>query len=269
MAIKTLAHLSDLHLGLSPFHFRRARALCDTLLEQSVDHVVVTGDVTHKGREAELALFTDAFAPLLERGRVTVVPGNHDRIGEDIGSRLMSGLRVDVNQTSELYLVRVDSTASHNRSYFAPHGEVTERELVQISQALAAAPQDKLTAVLLHHHVLPMPEEGVGERFASAVGWPHASELALGATLVELARGRCDLILHGHRHVPAGQSDGEVMRPLGVYNGGASTELGRVRVFSHVRGRVLGEPRWLTLGEEVEPRPWLGAALEELRAVFA
>ena len=120
-----------------------------------------------------------------------------------------------------------------------------------------------------HHHPLPMPEEGVGERFASAVGWPHASELALGAELIAIARGRCDLVLHGHRHVPSGSSQpGSPGRPLTVYNGGASTELGSFRLFTHERGRLLREPSWVHSGLRRRTPPWFVAALSELRGVF-
>ena len=68
--------------------------------------------------------------------------------------------------------------------------------------AIAAAPREALTVILLHHHVLPLPEESFPERLATRLGWPHAAELALGAELVSRVQGRCDLILHGHRHVP-------------------------------------------------------------------
>jgi hypothetical protein len=35
-------------------------------------------------------------------------------------------------------------------------------------------------------------------------------------------------------------------RPLRIFNAGSSTELGRVRVFSHARGRLLCDPSWIS-----------------------
>ena len=61
--------------------------------------------------------------------------------------------------------------------------------LDEVDSALSAAPTGALTAVLLHHHVLPLPEESLPERFATRMGWPHASELALGAELGKLVPG--------------------------------------------------------------------------------
>jgi hypothetical protein len=77
------------------------------------------------------------------------------------------------------------------------------------------------------------------------MGWPHASELALGAELVRRVQGRCDLILHGHRHVPHERDLGPLQgRGLRIYNSGSSIELGSFRVFRHASGRLVGEPTW-------------------------
>ena len=129
MTVHTLAHLSDLHFGQGPAREAMARALCQALIESTIEHVVVTGDITNKGRDVEMSLFLEVFAPLLRQGRLTVVPGNHDRIGDDAGRALMKGRRVAVEEHPGLYLVLVDSTAEHNRSYWACHGELTRRML--------------------------------------------------------------------------------------------------------------------------------------------
>ncbi|MGZ3446141.1 MAG: metallophosphoesterase, partial [Myxococcaceae bacterium] len=76
MSLHTLAHLSDLHFGQGPAREAVALALCQALIESSIEHVVVTGDVTNKGRDLEMSLFLDVFGPLLRQGRLTLVPGN-------------------------------------------------------------------------------------------------------------------------------------------------------------------------------------------------
>ncbi len=245
MLLRKLAHLSDLHLDLTRESDRQARALVDTLLAERVDHVVVTGDLTHQGSRSEYRRFRELFAPLLEAGRLTFIPGNHDRTGEDVGSQWMNGRKVRVEQHEGLFLVCVDSTGPHNRNYFACHGELGPEVLDAVDSALCAAPTGALTAVLLHHHVLPLPEESFPERLATHMGWPHAAELALGAEMVRRIQGRCDLVLHGHRHVPRERDLGHVQgRSLRLYNSGSSVELGRFRVFSHAAGRLVGEPLW-------------------------
>ena len=164
MTLHTLAHLSDLHFGQGPAREAMARALCQSVMESSIDHVVVTGDITHRGRDIEMASFLQVFDPLLRQGRMTVVPGNHDRVGDDAGRTLMKGRRVAVEEHGGLYLVLVDSTAEHNRSYWACHGELTRRMLDEVDAALDAAPERSLVAVLMHHHLVELPVESWLER---------------------------------------------------------------------------------------------------------
>lgn len=246
--MQTLAHLSDLHLGRSPdgdAEVARAVAALD-----GIDHVVISGDVTHRGRAGEHAQFEALFGDLVARGRVSVVPGNHDRLGDDLGARLHQGPRVQARAAAGLFVVRVDSTGAHNRFLLAGHGRLDDDVVDQAARAVAAAPAGHLVVVTLHHHPLPLPEETLPERVASRVGLPYAQELRLGARLLHRLRGRCDLVLHGHRHVPRATTlFGGDARPLGLYNAGSTPALGRFRVFAHAAGRLLGAPGWLVAAE--------------------
>jgi hypothetical protein len=68
-------------------------------------------------------------------------------------------------------------------------------------------------------------------------------------------RGRCDLVLHGHRHQPRATTLwARDSRPLGLYNAGCSPTLGRFRIFAHAAGRVLGAPGWLDARERAAER---------------
>ncbi|HET7824636.1 MAG TPA: metallophosphoesterase [Anaeromyxobacter sp.] len=245
-----MAHVSDLHLGRNERTDAAARGLCSALVEARVDAVLVTGDVTHRGRRAELLSFEDAFEPLLCRGVVAVVPGNHDRAGDDAGASLMIGARVGVTSFPGLHVVRVDSTASHNSSVLSPHGHLAPSDLADVDAALDEAPAGALTAIMLHHHVLPLPPEDLAERLSGWLGWPHAAELPEGPALLALARGRCDLVLHGHRHVPSvvapWPSDA---RELTIVNAGCSPDLGRARLYRHRAGALL-EMGWLDAGPD-------------------
>ena len=241
--IQTLAHLSDLHLGRSPAQDEQVARAVDAV--EGIDHVVVSGDVTDRGRAHEYARFERLFAPLAAAGRLTVVPGNHDRLGDDLGPRLRKGARVQTETRRGLYLVRVDSTGEHNRFLLAGHGNLCDGVLAEVERAVGAAPAGHLVVVTLHHHPLPLPEETLPELLASRIGLPYASELRLGATLLTRLRGRCDLVLHGHRHVPRALTLFSAdARPLGLYNAGCTPSLGRFRVFAHAAGRLCGAPGW-------------------------
>lgn len=253
-----LAHLSDLHLGERPEHEASARALVQSLQREGVDHVVVTGDITHSGHVDEYALWREVFDPLLREQKVTVVPGNHDRIGDEVAALLSDELRVSVDGREGLFMVCIDSTAPHNKTSFRSHGDLCEKMLVAVDEALELAPRGWTSVLLLHHHLLPMPVEGIGEWFAERFGWPHAAELPLGAELLRRVQGRVDLALHGHKHVPL-ERVLEGPRPLRVANAGASTVLRAYRVFEHSGPRV--EPgQWVRAGVPT-PVPFLARVL--------
>jgi 3',5'-cyclic-AMP phosphodiesterase len=122
--------------------------------------------------------------------------------------------------------------------------------------------------LMLHHHLLPLPEDDLAERLATLLGWPCAGELPLGRDLLGRILGRCRLVLHGHRHVP---SELRLSAPgvpdLRVANAGSTTALGRARVFSHAEGEVLWEG-WLATGP-LAARPWSVAPSRQAAVVKA
>jgi len=218
---------------------------CRALLENNVDDVVITGDITHRGRLCEYQKFQEIFAPLFDAKKICVVPGNHDRLGDDVAQMLMSGARVAVQSRPGLHLVRVDSTGPQNYSFVAGHGEIDQEIVDGVGAALEGAPGDALRVTLIHHHPLPLPEETLIEWFVHRMGWPYAAELGLGRRLLDRVAGACDLVLHGHRHIPREIRFSDSERPLLIYNAGSSTELMRFRLFRHAEGRLLGSPSWV------------------------
>ena len=156
----------------------------------------------------------------------------------------MPGARVTVDARPGLHVVRLDSTAPHNRALLSAHGELTDGRHRRGRLRGGAAPPGTLVVLMLHHHLLPLPEDHLSERLASWLGWPNAAELARGRELLELLHGRCDLVVHGHRHAAS-----EVLlppragRPLRVLNAGSTPALGWARVLAHAGGRIVAERR--------------------------
>jgi Icc protein len=243
LTIRTLAHLSDLHLGVRGREVG-AREACERLLELDVDRVVVTGDITHSGRAAELALFRAIFAPLIRAGRLIAIPGNHDRMNDDLRRALMPEGRVCVERHAEVAVVKVDSTSPANRSPITSQGALDESDRNAIEDAVSPRSEDRLVVVALHHHLMPLPAQDLVERFATWMGTRWAAEVEGGSGLLDRLRGQIDLVLHGHRHVPGEQTPYEHLpRPVRIHNAGATTVQGRFRVFTHAAGRILGS-RW-------------------------
>jgi predicted phosphodiesterase len=242
---RMLAHLSDLHVGRSPEDLAQAEQLARALLEMGIDHVLVTGDVTHRGKRRQWELFEDTFEELIDSGRVTVVPGNHDRLGDDLGDTIMPGERVQSEIAGGLHIIRVNSTGDHNRSWIAGHGLLLPEDIEAVDQALDATPRDHLAVIALHHHVVPLPEEHAAERLSFFLGWPFTAELGRGRELLDRLRGRCGLVLHGHRHVPRGVRLQQGTHTINIFNAGSSTLLGGARIFEHAGGVLVGSPWWL------------------------
>jgi 3',5'-cyclic AMP phosphodiesterase CpdA len=233
-----------------------------------VDHVVVTGDLTHGGLRRERALFDEIFEPLRAAGRLTVVPGNHDRLGDDIGRELMEG-QVSVTAADELHLVGLDSTGVHNRKYVSSYGELTLPVLEETVAALQAAPPGKLSVLLLHHHPLGLPEDSWLEWTLTRLGFRHSEELNLGKELLRRIAGHCDLVLHGHRHRAWTRILFEdEARPLMLANAGSSTESGLARLFVSREARLAPTQEWLSAGlsEPPVPAPAFGPRAQSISA---
>lgn len=261
----TFAHASDLHFGRSVCGDVAARRICEAVRSARVDVLVVTGDLTHRGRMEEFEQFREAFGPLARTGRLLVVPGNHDRLGDDVADEIQSGARVSSWLGPGLGIVRVDSTGPQNRRLVDAWGELSARDLDRIDEAVDALPDRGVRAVALHHHPLPLPEEGVSERVARLVGLRCGRELSRGRELVRRLAGRCDLLLHGHRHLPSEAIVGAGgPRPLRILGAGSTASLGWMRVFP-CEGGAAGEPRWLELPHHQRPPlrlpPGLGAPI--------
>jgi len=240
---RKLAHLSDLHIGRSSKTDDAARHLCNAIVESGIDHTVVTGDITHRGSYSSFNRFYEIFRPL--QGRMTIVPGNHDLNGEGAGNGIMAET-VEIQIVDGLFLVLLNSAGPHNHSIISSHGVLTSETIEQVVQVLGLAPLQSLRVVLLHHHVLPLPVESIGEWFAQSVGWPNAQELTRGSEFLQQVVEHCDLVLHGHRHIAADLShtNPEGGKILPVYNAGSSTELNGFRVFTHSEG-VIERVDWM------------------------
>ncbi|MEM7152709.1 MAG: metallophosphoesterase [Myxococcota bacterium] len=253
-----LAHLSDLHFGAGPQLERTTQRLVRSLMRRAVDHVVISGDVTDRGRWEEYERFWACLAPLRQVTEVSVVPGNHDRLGQDVAGTIMENHRVLTSRHEGLFMIRMDSTAPHNCRYaFEGHGSIHDRDLMQLDRALDDARPGETVVVTMHHHPLPLPEEGSLERISAWFGLPFTAELSMGSELIACLRGRCDLLLHGHRHIPAERwLFGDADRPLRVVNAGQSSGLGLARLFDYGYDADLRAPsRWLSATEgDMPPR---------------
>lgn len=263
----TIAHLSDLHL-LEEGHERRAPAARARLhflsfgrpahaarrkhralraLQQArdacADHVVLTGDLTEDGHDAQFEVLAEVLAESrLDPSRVTLLPGNHDAyIDGDAFARALGGPLRPFSPTSApgtaIRLrgsVLLALSSSVHQSPARSAGAIARREL-DLAEAHARATRRRGDALVLAVHHSPRPHALMPLQWLDGLR-EHA---VLGRLLLE----------HDHAHVIHGHTHARVDEP--VRGGGAprifsveSVVAGRspLRFYGVRHGRVWAEP---------------------------
>jgi 3',5'-cyclic AMP phosphodiesterase CpdA len=200
--------------------------------ESGADAVVITGDVTDDGVGWELV--EAAFARWKDKGRLFVIPGNHDlylfplrgsgrpkpthaskraawnafaaRIGLELHE---SGAWYRHVPEANAVFVGLDSCARPQRRFFRHNGAIGPAQLAWLRD-IGQRPEFKAAhhrLVMLHHHVVPLPH-GVGRRAPSEIGMRLDDARSAAELFDELG---VTAVLHGHRHVseqrqPAGSN---------------------------------------------------------------
>lgn len=183
-----IAHLSDLHFGLHRAGL--VGPLIDRVNRSGADLVVVTGDVTHRGRAgqyAQAAAFLSRIGP-----PVMVVPGNHDVPLYNLPVRLLAPYRgyrraigPELSPVRQAGNVRVLGLNSVDPL-------AVQRGIIRDGQIgrLIAGLDPRATNIVALHHPL--------EHLAQV-----DKELALRApqALARLERAGARIVLSGHLHV--------------------------------------------------------------------
>jgi 3',5'-cyclic AMP phosphodiesterase CpdA len=181
--------LSDLHIGVADGELDAATALATALdsveaLPDSPDAVIVTGDLTHGGGEAEYEVVAQLLARL--QAPTFVLPGNHD---DRDGMRRWFGLEgapgmplLQAVDLGPLRLVTLDTTTP---------GLDGER-LAWLEQTLTAAAEQP-TLLAMHH-----PPLVTGVAPWDEIGLPEADRLSLGELLKR--HPQVMRIVGGHMH---------------------------------------------------------------------
>jgi 3',5'-cyclic AMP phosphodiesterase CpdA len=156
--------------------------------------IVVTGDLTHRGRRRE---HERAAAFLRGLGRpLLVIPGNHD-IPYTFPARFTRpwaeferqwGTVEPVFRSDELMVVGLNSV----RPWRHQSGRIRSAQIARTAELLAEAPEGALRVVALHHHLIGAPWRSRKRPVA------HRSKVLAG-----FVDAGAELILAGHIHQAA------------------------------------------------------------------
>jgi 3',5'-cyclic AMP phosphodiesterase CpdA len=193
MPTTRVLHLSDLHYGAGDDEaIERGTPV---LLERfRPDLVIASGDLSHRGRQDQLARasqFLHGLGP-----PILAIPGNHD-IPHTFPGRFTRAFREFERQwdTTEptfssptLHVIGLNSV----RPWRHQSGGIRDAQLVRAQERLRAAPDGAFRVAVLHHHLIGAPWRSRKKPVARR-----------NHVLVELVHAGADLILAGHIHQAA------------------------------------------------------------------
>jgi 3',5'-cyclic AMP phosphodiesterase CpdA len=221
--ITRVAHLSDVHTlepskraygwGLKFVSIHRpldasgrlrklARALA-AARQSGADHIVISGDLTEMGTEAQFAAFADVLdASGIEPERVTLVPGNHDAYTSGSGwSRALQGPLAAYAKSSarapghvvdraDVVFLPLDTSVHQNVAFSG--GQLTDEAVQALGERIGdPAFRGKTVAIVMHH-----PPFLHARRV-----WQYVDGLRGAARLMDLLVKNPQVqLLHGHVH---------------------------------------------------------------------
>lgn len=187
------------------------KKLLQALEEESVDHLLVTGDVTLSGEASEFERAAELLSPWAEKRKLTVLPGNHDvwsyesaaswRFLRQLGAdgrgmkKPMAVFPLAVELSPEVTLVALDS-ARHGEEPRTTPGALGTEQLAAAREMVRDAKQQGRAVVLALHHHLVIPPERVPSDLVLA-RMPLADAHAVVRLVAEMPVAA---VLHGHRH---------------------------------------------------------------------
>ncbi len=190
-----IAHISDLHFPAADA--AQVEALRRAIDDAAPDAVVVTGDVTRRGRRTEFRLVVDFIQSL--PGRKLVVPGNHDiplsamvsrkempfaRFRRYFGETLTRAL-----VTPDAVILGLNTAAAARATLDWSLGHARRDRIAETAERLAEIPAGTLRVVACHHPLLPQTRD------------PQRSRTRHGRdAFSRLAAAGLDVLLHGHLH---------------------------------------------------------------------
>lgn len=183
-----IAHISDLHISDDAFDEAVFMQAVTEINNLQPDMIILSGDVTNNGyyRQFQQAIkYLDMFdAPLF------AVPGNHDarNLGHQSFEELIGESSWKLTKEDDFMVIGLDSSSPDE-----DRGHVGNPQRMWMEHQLDQCVINDLSSIIvLHHHVIPIPDTGRERNVLSDAG----------DLLKTLTTHEVDLILCGHKHVP-------------------------------------------------------------------
>ncbi|RLF90799.1 hypothetical protein DRN46_02765 [Thermococci archaeon] len=183
---RRIVHISDTHITpLGRFLSDVYDAMVEKINEERADLIIHSGDVTDYGFLQEYKLARDRLAEFeLEP---LVIPGNHDyrNLGHTLYPEFI-GETHTVMEVEDLGIIAIDTSVPDLNE-----GRLGRTGQTHLMSGLREF-QELIKVVVLHHHLVPVPEAGRERNLIDDAG----------DVLKIICENGADLVLCGHRHVP-------------------------------------------------------------------
>jgi 3',5'-cyclic AMP phosphodiesterase CpdA len=195
------------------------------LPDDAFDFIAVTGDISTNATSQQRFLFARdyltglisdpaaSFGLQLDPSRLLCVPGNHDKLFEKTPERYLGAFSAlpaapaycvtrQTRSGDHITFLGLDSN-SYEEGNIA-EGNLTLANFEWLTTTLDAIDRDRAkiwrVVLLLHHH--PADLNRFRRLNLGNLVMNRFTQMRDGTRLLELCRGRVDLILHGHEHFP-------------------------------------------------------------------
>lgn len=169
-----------------------------------------------------------------------MVPGNHDRMSDNVAAVLSYGdCWLKEVCDGALRIISIDSTHPLNATLVMAQGELSFDTCNRVIELAREAPENQSVLVLVHHHLVRTSVDNVFELLAEMKRLPFAQCLRRGRYLASSLSGHVAAVLHGHRHKSA------VVDHYGmpIINAGSTTELCGYRLLQ-LEGNAVVSAAW-------------------------
>ena len=190
----TVLHISDLQCG-RPFVTRAAEALLRLAPRVRPDVIVASGDLTQRAKAHEFQVALELLEELPDVPLITT-PGNHDvplyRVWERLSDPFRNWRRFvspDLDTVTKLEGATFVALSSAAPRRAIVNGRIDPVQLQFARDAFERAPAADLRCLVIHHHLVPLPDRKGGRPL------PHAQRL-----LATIEAAGVDVVLGGHVH---------------------------------------------------------------------
>jgi len=193
----------NLYLGGRGGHFSTEvqSALVEHCLRLKPDVVVVSGDLTAQGTEAEFSLARQMLEPLLDSVPSLVIPGNHDAYAADTVrggwmNKYFERWRHMDGSVGRLVVgsVTVIGLDPNRPQWLLANGEIPEEQFVDLARILNGPDLTEHVVLTLHYPVVDKSGAVYNGRKHGLLNATRLMEVLAGA------QRKPDMVLHGHVH---------------------------------------------------------------------